>query len=111
MRPASAAIRARGLGLRDPGRAAHGRVLELFGEARRNARARAAPRLADGVLHAPRASGATTLSRRGPALDGAPPERDPDRGGRLRRRVLRAATAQHGAGVCETGWCGVRNAE
>src|SRR5207249_62944 len=64
------ALRARRPGLRHARRAAHGGLLELLGKARRDARARAAPRLAHGVLHAARAPRAAALPRRGEPVDG-----------------------------------------
>src|SRR5439155_3339860 len=105
VRRPSAAVRARGPGLRDARRAAHGRVLELLGEARRNARAGAPPRLADRVLHAPRAPGAAAAAVGGGGVErgGALAHRHGD--GWVRGGLLRDAVAPYGACLCKAGEC------
>src|SRR5207245_577215 len=96
VRPPPPALRERGAGLREPGCAAHGRLLELLRQACRHAGTGAPSRLADGVLHPRGAPRAAALSRGSEPLDGPPEARDPDRGGWLRGGVLRAAAAPYG---------------
>src|SRR5439155_21559394 len=111
VRPAPAVVRSGGARLPDSGIAAYGRVLELLGEARGHARTGAPPRLADGVLHAPRAPRAATLPDGGEPPDRGPGRRDQDGGGRVRGRVLWAPVTKHGIGVRETGaGCGMGDA-
>src|SRR5213076_1039827 len=96
VRPAPAVVRSGGARLPDSGIAAYGRVLELLGEARGHARTGAPPRLADGVLHAPRAPRAATLPDGGEPLDRRPGTAPRNGDGRVRGGLLRTPTAEYG---------------
>src|SRR5439155_25787336 len=111
VRPAPAVVRSGGARLSDSGLGAYGCVLELLGEARGHARTGASPRLADGVLHAPRAPRAATLPGGGEPLDGGAGRRHPNRRGWLRGRMLRASAQEYGPRIRKVAECGIRNAE